>query len=184
MSAPRANGAGGDATARRVVASYTTYRDAERAVDHLADNKFPVEHVAIVGRDLALVEQVTGRFGWGDAILRGALSGALVGALVGWLLFAFDWVTPIVARGWLIVDGLWVGTLAGIAFGLIVHAVTGGRRDFTSVPTMAAAHYDVLVDEELAAEAERLLATMGPSAAPAAPAAPAPSGSETSAAGR
>jgi hypothetical protein len=40
---------------------YKSYRDAERAVNYLADNGFPVERVAIVGRELELLQQVTGR---------------------------------------------------------------------------------------------------------------------------
>ena len=40
------------APARRAVASFNRYEDAERAVDVLADQGFRVEHVAIVGRDL------------------------------------------------------------------------------------------------------------------------------------
>ena len=43
---------------RQVVASYATYGPAQSAVDHLSDSAFPVEHAAIVGRDLSLVEQV------------------------------------------------------------------------------------------------------------------------------
>ena len=39
-----------------LVASYRTYLDAQLAVDHLADNQFPVEQVAIVGNELKLVE--------------------------------------------------------------------------------------------------------------------------------
>lgn len=34
---------------RRTIASYTTYQEAERAVDHLSDQGFPVERVAIIG---------------------------------------------------------------------------------------------------------------------------------------
>jgi hypothetical protein len=173
MSAPRANGATAAAQSRRVVASYTGYAEAERAVDRLSDSGFPVEHVAIVGHDLEFVEQVTGRFGWRKAILRGALSGAMIGAFVGWLFFAIDWVSPIVARGWLILDGLWVGTLAGVLFGVLAYAITGGARDFTSIPSMRAKRYDLLVDEAFATEAERLL-TGGAGAPGEAPTAPAP----------
>src|SRR2546423_1543325 len=70
---------------RWVIGSYTDYADAERAVDYLADRGFPVERVAIIGHDLRLVEQVLGRFGYRQAILRGAGSGALVGVLIGWI---------------------------------------------------------------------------------------------------
>jgi hypothetical protein len=37
---------------RQTVARYDRYEDAQRAVDHLSDNGFPVEQVEIVGSDL------------------------------------------------------------------------------------------------------------------------------------
>ncbi|MFD0654227.1 general stress protein [Streptomyces malaysiensis subsp. malaysiensis] len=46
---------------RPVVGSYPTYAGAQRAVDFLADSKFPVEHTAIIGSDLRMVETVLGR---------------------------------------------------------------------------------------------------------------------------
>jgi hypothetical protein len=144
-------------TARLEVASYPTYWEAERAVDWLADNKFPVEHVAIVGRGLHTVEQVTGRLTYGGAALRGALTGALVGLLIGWLFAVFAWFDPEIAWGWLIVDGLWFGTLVGATFGLVQHAALGGRRDFASVGMMRADSYAVMVDAEAADEAKKLL---------------------------
>jgi hypothetical protein len=142
---------------RRPIASFSSYREAERAVDRLSDARFPVERVSIVGRDLHYVENVTGRMGWLDALLRGAVSGAMVGLLIGWLFFVFDWVDPVVARGWLILDGLWFGTLIGALTGLIAHALLRGRRDFGSVAGMQANRYDVLVDDEVADEATRML---------------------------
>ncbi len=51
----------GGAGLRRVIASYSTYDDAQRAVDTLSDHRFPVDRVTIVGSDLRLVERVTGR---------------------------------------------------------------------------------------------------------------------------
>jgi uncharacterized membrane protein len=152
--------AGGGGDTRRTVASFDNYADAERAVDHLSDRKFPVEHAAIVGRGLRFVEQVTGRMGTLEATLRGAATGALTGALIGWLFAIFDWFDPIVASGWLILDGLWFGALVGALAGLLAHAMTGGRRDFSSLAAMAAERYEVVVDEEFADEAERLLAEM------------------------
>jgi hypothetical protein len=143
---------------RRTVATFDDYGAAERAVDHLADQKFPVERVSIVGRDLNLVEQVVGRVTVLRATLNGAASGALAGLLIGWLFTVFNWADPVVARGWLILDGLWFGAIVGALFGLLSHLLTAGRRDFASVGGLQAAHYDVLVDGEVADEAERLLA--------------------------
>ena len=146
--------------ASRVVATYDTYEEAERAVDFLADNDFPVDRVTIIGRGLHMVEQVTGRMTYGEAALRGALTGAVTGALIGWLFWLFDWFAPIVAGGWLILDGLWFGALVGAVWGLAAHAATGGRRDFASRRTMQADRYELLVDEAVADEASTLLARM------------------------
>jgi hypothetical protein len=142
---------------RRVIASFETYPDAEAAVDRLSDRKFPVERVSVVGRDLQMVEHVLGRMTLPRAILNGALSGALVGLLIGWLFTVFDWTDPLVARGWLILDGLWFGALVGALFGLLSHLLTRGRRDFTSVGAVQADHYDLVVDDAVADEAARLL---------------------------
>jgi hypothetical protein len=145
---------------RRTVASFDSYPAAERAVDYLSDQKFPVERVSIVGRDLKLVEQVVGRMTTPRATLNGAASGALAGVLIGWLFTVFNWADPVVARGWLILDGLWFGAVVGALFGLVAHLLTAGRRDFSSIGGLQADHYDVLVDAEVADEAERLLARL------------------------
>jgi hypothetical protein len=153
---PQRNGGAGES--RRTVASYDTYREAERAVDYLSDRGFPVERVAIVARDLRLVEQVTGRVGYTEATLRGAASGALTGALIGWLFGLFDWSDALLAAGWLAFWGLWIGVGIGSLIGFLLHALTRGRRDFGSVSALEAEHYDVLADDQVAAEAARQLA--------------------------
>jgi hypothetical protein len=143
--------------ARRVVASYASYRDAEKAVNYLADNRFPIEHVAIVGRELELVQQVTGRLTALDAAARGAVSGAMTGVLIGWLFAAFTWFDPRIASGWLIIDGLWFGTLVGTLMGLVMYLVTKSRRRFDAVSMMQPEYFDVAVDESYADDAARML---------------------------
>ena len=54
------------------VATYPDYAAAQKAVDYLSDNQFPVEHTAIVGSNLRLVENVLGRLTTGRAALAGA----------------------------------------------------------------------------------------------------------------
>lgn len=46
------------------VGSYPTYAEAQRSVDYLSDQQFPVQQVTIVGVDLMQVERVTGRLTW------------------------------------------------------------------------------------------------------------------------
>jgi hypothetical protein len=142
---------------RRQVASYSSYADAEKAVDYLSDNKFPVERVAIVARDLEMVEQIVGRMTWGKAALGGAATGGIVGLLIGWLFATFNWVDPAIARVWLVIDGLWFGMIVGILIGLFTHALQRGRRDFESIPQMTAERFDILVEEDYADDARRML---------------------------
>ena len=143
--------------ARRAVATFSRYEHAERAVDFLADRRFPVERTAIVARGLEYVEQVTGRMTYLRAALTGALNGAVIGVLIGWLFAVFNWFDPVVSSVWLVLDGLWFGALVGATMAVLLHALRGGRRDFSSVGAMRAEHYDVVVDEDVAGEAERLL---------------------------
>ena len=136
-----------------------------------------------MGRNLEFVEQVTGRSGYGDAALRGAVTGAFTGLLIGWLFEIFDWFDPIVASGWLIVNSIWFGTIVGLVSGLIIHAMLGARRDFSSAPSMRAERYEVLVDESFADEARALLSgdESSPPETPASAEPTATSGSNTGA---
>lgn len=147
-----------DRQARRTVASYDTYPQAQEAVDVLSDRRFPVQHLAIVGRDLRFVEQVTGRQGYAGAALQGLLSGALTGAFVGLLLGLLNLFDPLASALILAFYGLLAGAVIGLIIGLIAHAFQGGRRDFSSVSAMRADRYEVLADEEVADEATRMLA--------------------------
>lgn len=145
------------------VGSYPDYPSAQRAVDHLADNKFPVEHTAIIGTNLTLVETVLGRMTTGRAALAGAATGAWFGLFIGLLFGIFtlgNWFGVIVA-------GLVIGAIWGAVFGAIAHALTGGKRDFTSASSLRASQYAVTVDAEFSDEARRLLAGMsGPGSQP------------------
>src|SRR5689334_25445125 len=72
------------------VARFDDYESAQRAVDRLSDDGFPVEHLDIIGSDLRLVERVTGRLTKGRAATAGAASGAWFGLLMGLLLGIFS----------------------------------------------------------------------------------------------
>ena len=145
---------------RRTIVTYNSYRDAERAVDYLSDNGFPVQRVAIVGSDLKLVEQVVGRLNYGGAALRGAVSGAFAGLLIGWLFALLNWFEPILTSFTLILWALLFGAVIGAIFGLIMHALQRGRRDFASVQAMTPSRYEVVADEEVADQAQAMLAKM------------------------
>ncbi|MFH8453983.1 hypothetical protein ACH4CD_32700 [Streptomyces fungicidicus] len=90
------------------------------------------------------------------AALHGAANGALPGALIGWLFGLVAWVDPLVSAQLVAVCGLTFWAILGAPFGLLLHALQGGRRDFASVRSMEPSRYDV-VDEAVTEKAVRLL---------------------------
>ncbi|WP_291314789.1 general stress protein [Corynebacterium sp. UBA2622] len=139
------------------VGSFTSYEDAQRAVDGLADQEFPVQHLTIVGVDLMQVENVTGRLTWPRVLGGGALSGAWMGLFFGLLFALFS--TP--GEGWgVAVWALLIGAVFGLIFAAIGYALTGGRRDFSSATAIVAGHYDVLCDPSTAPRARDAIAQM------------------------
>jgi hypothetical protein len=140
------------------VAAYEDYQQAQRAVDFLSDEKFPVENVTIVGSDLRMVERVTGRLSWGRAIGAGAASGAWFGLFVGLLLGIFapdgsSWVGSVVT-------GLLIGLVFGAVFGAVGYAATQGKRDFTSTSQVVAGRYELLCQPQVAEDARARLARL------------------------
>jgi uncharacterized membrane protein YeaQ/YmgE (transglycosylase-associated protein family) len=147
---------------RRTVATFGDYAEAQRAVDHLSDNGFPVDRVAIVGRGLRYVEQVAGRMTTGRAALAGAAQGAFVGALFGLLASLIFTLDPDPAIFLLVLYGIVAGALFGAILGAAMHLATGGERDFTSVSGLTAETFDIQVDDDVADRAAELLRALGP----------------------
>jgi hypothetical protein len=146
-----------DEPARRVIATFDNYTDAERAVDYLADRQFEVQRVAIIGRDLQLVEQITGRMNYGLAALRGAGAGAVTGALIGWIFGLFNWLYPLIAGLVLAFYGLLFGAMVGALMGLAMYAMQAGRRDFRAVTSLRPTHFDIVADVDVADRALQVL---------------------------
>lgn len=158
FGAPKAGGPSGPDDARTVptgdtVGSYTSYLDAQKAVDYLADQQFPVQMVSIVGNELKMVERVTGRLSYPRVALSGALSGMWFGLFVGVMLSFF---AP--SPGYFsILASVLMGAAFFMLFGIVTYAMQRGKRDFTSTSQVVATSYDVVVSVEAAHDARRLL---------------------------
>jgi hypothetical protein len=137
------------------IGAYPTYVEAQRAVDYLSDQQFPVQQVTIVGVDLMQVERVTGRLTWPRVLAGGALTGAWLGLFIG-LVLGFFSPSP-----W---GSLIAGLVAGVFFGLITsgiqYAMARGTRDFSSTMQLVAGRYDVLCDPRSAEQGRDLLARL------------------------
>jgi hypothetical protein len=81
------------------VARFDDYGSAQRAVDRLSDDGFPVEQLDIVGSDLQMVERVTGRLTKWRAAAAGAVSGMWAGLLIGILFGLFTTDDPMTPAG-------------------------------------------------------------------------------------
>jgi hypothetical protein len=137
-----------------VVASYSTYPEAQRAVDALSDAGFPVETVEIVGHDVRTVEQVTGRLTNARAAAAGAASGAWFGLFIGLLVGLFTTGAKWIG---LVLGGLLIGAIWGAAYGFVAHWMTRGQRDFSSVSSLVAGRYDVTAPSTEAERARQIL---------------------------
>lgn len=135
------------------LAVYATYAEAQKAVDHLSDEGFPVENCLIVGTELKQVERITGRLTYGRVATLGALSGLWLGGFVG-LLFALFVEGNILA---MLISTALAGLLFGALWAIAGFAATRGRRDFSSVKAVVATRYEVLVEHKHRERARELL---------------------------
>jgi hypothetical protein len=119
-----------------------------------------VQHVSIVGSDLKMVENVLGRLTRGRAAMAGAASGAWFGLFVGVLLSLF--ASKDTNGFGLVVVALLYGSVFGAIFGFVGHALSGGKRDFTSRSKIVASSYDVHCTWAEADKAREVLARMNP----------------------
>ncbi|MFD1211301.1 general stress protein [Arthrobacter sp. GCM10027362] len=140
----------------QLIGNYRSYLDAQKVVDYLADQNFPVQHVSIIGNDLKTVERVTGRLSYPRVALSGAATGAWFGLFVGLLLMLFGSAQTY----GLVISSMLMGAAFWMLFGIISYALQRGKRDFTSTNQVIATSYDVIVAPEVANEARRLAAQL------------------------
>jgi hypothetical protein len=138
------------------LAVYDDYAAAQKSVDFLSDNKFPVEQCMIVGTDLKRIERITGRLTYGRVAAGGALSGLWLGLFIG-VIFTLFTTSAVVA---VVASSVAFGALFGLVWAVVGYAMTGGRRDFSSTTQVVATRYEVLVEHKVAAQARELLAEL------------------------
>lgn len=134
---------------------FESYLDAQKLVDFLADNNFPVANVSIVGNDLKMVERVTAKLSYPKVALSGAAQGALFGAFVGIILSMFG--TGDIFQ---VITSVVLGMAIWMIFGVITYSMRGGKRDFASSQQVLATSYDVVVGFEHAQAARALAAKL------------------------
>ncbi len=143
------------------LAVYDDYEAAQKAVDFLSDNKFPVEQCMIVGTDLKRMERITGRLTTARVAMGGAASGVWLGLFVGLIFTLFTTSAAITT----LLSTMLFGAAFGTIWALVGYGLTRGQRDFSSVTSVVATRYEVLVEHKSAAQARELLSQL-PGATP------------------
>ena len=141
------------------VGVFATYPAAEKAVDHLADNGFPVGNLAIVGTDLRTVERVIARKTWSTVLGQGALQGLSTALILFLVLWLFVPGSNVIA---LLVAAVAFSVLVSMGFAALSYSMSRGARDFTSVQQTVATRYEVLCEHKVAEQAREMLAQHAP----------------------
>jgi hypothetical protein len=139
-----------------VLGEFTEYEKAQELVNTLVSGGVTPSAVSIVGDDLALVERVTQRLGYGRAAVQFALNGSWLGLIAGLAFVVFapdDVVTPIFA-------GLLIGGGAGMVVGMLMFTFAKGpKRSYRSVQQVVASQYRVVVSSSAHADALAVVAS-------------------------
>ncbi len=139
------------------VGVYNTYDEAQKVVDFLADARFPVENLCIVGTELRSVERVLGRRSWRTVIGQGVQSGVSTGLMIALLMWLF---VPTDNPLLLALYALGIGIIVGIGMAALGYWMSQGKRDFTSVSQTIATKYEVLAEHKVVGKARELVTGM------------------------
>lgn len=140
----------------RVVRSFRSFEQAQRAVDDLARARFPVRRVTIVARQVRRPDRQRDRSGYGWAALHGALLGAVAGALLGLLVALLVLAEPMGAALTVAAWAALTGTVAGVAVGVGTEALRAPPGEVWKAVVLAD-RYDLVADDEVAERARRAL---------------------------
>lgn len=138
------------------VANYSSYEDAQGAVNKIAEADVDVKGIAIIGTELRLVERVVARLTYGRVALSGAIRGLYFGLFLGiamWLIMPEAGLTiaamPI------------LGIAFGMLLGVITHSLTKRNREFQSVQQVLPAKFEVVAPNEVLHDARKALGLGG-----------------------
>lgn len=129
---------------REIVASFSSYLEAERALDCLERRHLPVERISIVAQGLRVVSQERPA----ERVSR-AVEAGIAGATVGALATLLDWLAGFSGEPLVPLAG---GTTCGVLGGLAAEQVSLGRRGPGAEVRLSADRYDLSADPRIADE--------------------------------
>jgi hypothetical protein len=145
---------------------FPDYQDATKLVERLIAGDFAPSKISIIGHDPVLVERVRSRLGYGRVALSGAVTGFWIGLIFALLLGTGIEVTPEGGVNYLpqqFFSVLFVGAGLGMLFQVIRFSVTKNKRSFLSSQMPIATRYEVIVPDEDALAALKIIGLAGSS---------------------
>lgn len=147
---------------QEMLVEYARYPDAQRAVDTLSDEGFPVKNVSIVWSRLRQIEYVTGRRTIATAARDGALTGLWFGGFLGLLLSLFVELDENATAIGVIVTYAVVAAAINAVFTAFRHWSQRGERDFSTKGKLDAEAYEIWVDTNHLTQARGILGITTP----------------------
>ncbi len=143
---------------------FPNYQNATQLVERLIAGDFAPNKISIIGHDPVLVERVRSRLGYGRVALSGAVTGFWIGLIFALLLGTGIEVSPDGGVNYLpqqFFSVLVVGAGLGMLFQVIRFSVTKNKRGFLSSQMPIATRYEVIVPDEDALGALKILGLAG-----------------------
>lgn len=144
-----------------VVGTFDEYAAAVSFVEKLVANDFPVQLIAIVGKNLRSVERVRNRINQGRVALSGAITGSWIGFLFGLFAPTGDatasaTLATITASSFL--QPVLIGAGIGTIFNVVRFSLARNKRSFASQSMIIASEYQVQVPSDLVPKAQEAAA--------------------------
>jgi hypothetical protein len=139
---------------------FGNYQDATALVEKLVAGDFAANKISIIGHDPVLVERVRSRLGYGRIALSGAITGLWLGVLVALVIGAglqtdtegqINYVPQEFGAVVVVAAGI------GMLFNILRFSFSKQKRSFISSQLPVASRYQVIVPEEDAVAAHKIM---------------------------
>lgn len=138
--------------------TYDAYDRARKTVDYLVAQDFDIKHVSIIGKDLLVVERITGKLSLPRAAFSGAMGGAWFGLFIGLIMSLMGGEA---AETFTIPASIALGAGFGIVFSVVAFSLSNRRKSgYVTAKTIVAQTYAVICDPASSARARELLSRM------------------------
>jgi hypothetical protein len=145
----------------RTIATYTSFTEAQSALDYLIDHGFHEQSLAIVLKEVTHNEPVPRESNWVLSSGQTSLNGAVVGIGISFLALTITVLTPTYeASVDLAFSGVAYGALVGGVIGILTWVFAQKNASKNAAYSLPIDHYNVIAQSSDATRAEQVLFTL------------------------